>query len=339
MGGAPGHSLPRLRSRRQPQPLRGAPLLAPREARAPRPRRDAGEPRPLRRRDRRRCVAPLRGELLGRARARRRAEARGRAARRHRADRRPVRRRDGRASRLDRLPRRRTARRRAPARARAAPARGGPPHPHAGARARRLLVDGLHAAARSTTGTRGSTPTGSPPRSSSIAIPRAATRAVAKIARSLDRFVDAYPDDGGCDEGPSYWGRAGASLFEALELAPRGDGRAGRRLPRAGRAGDRPLHRERARRRRVVREHRRRVGARLARSRARLPLRPGDRRRDARRLRRVARRRGAARTARATSTTTAASPVPCRRSSTGAPSRGPRPRSRCRPRCGCPTCR
>jgi hypothetical protein len=42
--------------------------------------------------------------------------------------------------------------------------------------------------------------------------------AVAKIVRSLDRFVDAYPDDGGCDEGPSYWGRAGASLFEALEL-------------------------------------------------------------------------------------------------------------------------
>jgi hypothetical protein len=42
--------------------------------------------------------------------------------------------------------------------------------------------------------------------------------AVGKIARSLDRFVDAYPDDGGCDEGPSYWGRAGASLFESLEL-------------------------------------------------------------------------------------------------------------------------
>jgi hypothetical protein len=41
---------------------------------------------------------------------------------------------------------------------------------------------------------------------------------VRKIARSLDRFVDAYPDDGGCDEGPSYWGRAGASLFESLEL-------------------------------------------------------------------------------------------------------------------------
>ena len=43
-------------------------------------------------------------------------------------------------------------------------------------------------------------------------------RAVGKIARSLDRFIDAYPDDGGCDEGPGYWGRAGASLFESLEL-------------------------------------------------------------------------------------------------------------------------
>jgi hypothetical protein len=48
--------------------------------------------------------------------------------------------------------------------------------------------------------------------------PARRARSVAKIARSLDRFVDAYPDDGGCDEGPSYWGRAGASLFEALEL-------------------------------------------------------------------------------------------------------------------------
>jgi hypothetical protein len=48
--------------------------------------------------------------------------------------------------------------------------------------------------------------------------PARRTRAVAKIVRSLDRFVDAYPDDGGCDEGPSYWGRAGGSLFEALEL-------------------------------------------------------------------------------------------------------------------------
>jgi hypothetical protein len=48
--------------------------------------------------------------------------------------------------------------------------------------------------------------------------PARRARAVAKIARSLDRFVDVYPDDGGCDEGPAYWGRAAASLFESLEL-------------------------------------------------------------------------------------------------------------------------
>ncbi|MBM4029032.1 MAG: hypothetical protein FJ280_27090, partial [Planctomycetes bacterium] len=43
-------------------------------------------------------------------------------------------------------------------------------------------------------------------------------KAVAKIVRSLDFFFDAYDDDGGCDEGPGYWGRAGASLFDCLEL-------------------------------------------------------------------------------------------------------------------------
>jgi hypothetical protein len=49
-------------------------------------------------------------------------------------------------------------------------------------------------------------------------------RAVAKIGRSLDRFIDTYPDDGGCDEGPGYWGHAAASLFEALELLGSGTG-------------------------------------------------------------------------------------------------------------------
>lgn len=39
-----------------------------------------------------------------------------------------------------------------------------------------------------------------------------------KVLRSLDRFLDSYHDDGGCDEGPGYWGRAGASLFDNLEL-------------------------------------------------------------------------------------------------------------------------
>lgn len=43
-------------------------------------------------------------------------------------------------------------------------------------------------------------------------------RAVHKIIRGLDRFLDAYHDDGGCDEGPSYWSRAGGSLFDNLEL-------------------------------------------------------------------------------------------------------------------------
>jgi hypothetical protein len=43
-------------------------------------------------------------------------------------------------------------------------------------------------------------------------------QAVSKILHSLDRFLEGYGDDGGCDEGPSYWGRAGASLFDNLEL-------------------------------------------------------------------------------------------------------------------------
>ena len=42
--------------------------------------------------------------------------------------------------------------------------------------------------------------------------------ALAKIMRSLDLFIDPYPADGGCDEGPGYWMRAAASLYEALEL-------------------------------------------------------------------------------------------------------------------------
>jgi hypothetical protein len=39
-----------------------------------------------------------------------------------------------------------------------------------------------------------------------------------KVLRSLDAFLGPHPTDGGCDEGPSYWGRAGASLFESLEV-------------------------------------------------------------------------------------------------------------------------
>jgi len=41
---------------------------------------------------------------------------------------------------------------------------------------------------------------------------------VHKALRCLDHFLAVYHDDGGCEEGPSYWYRAGASLFDCLEL-------------------------------------------------------------------------------------------------------------------------
>ncbi len=44
---------------------------------------------------------------------------------------------------------------------------------------------------------------------------------VEKVIRSLDVFINTYPNDGGCDEGPSYWGRAGASLYQCLDLLKR----------------------------------------------------------------------------------------------------------------------
>ena len=44
------------------------------------------------------------------------------------------------------------------------------------------------------------------------------TEAIYKIMQSLDLFIDSYPDDGGCDEGPGYWSRAAGSLYDSLEL-------------------------------------------------------------------------------------------------------------------------
>lgn len=41
-------------------------------------------------------------------------------------------------------------------------------------------------------------------------------RALHKTFLEIQNYYDAIPSDGGCDEGPSYWGRAGASLFEFL---------------------------------------------------------------------------------------------------------------------------
>ena len=43
-------------------------------------------------------------------------------------------------------------------------------------------------------------------------------RVVSKSMRYLDNFLNCYAPDGGCDEGPAYWGAAGASLFDCLEL-------------------------------------------------------------------------------------------------------------------------
>lgn len=43
-------------------------------------------------------------------------------------------------------------------------------------------------------------------------------KVVTKSMSYLDNFLNCYAPDGGCDEGPAYWGAAGASLFDCLEL-------------------------------------------------------------------------------------------------------------------------
>jgi hypothetical protein len=41
---------------------------------------------------------------------------------------------------------------------------------------------------------------------------------VAKILNVLDQFLNPYPADGGCDEGPGYWGAAAASLYDNISM-------------------------------------------------------------------------------------------------------------------------
>lgn len=41
---------------------------------------------------------------------------------------------------------------------------------------------------------------------------------VHKLLDVLDEFVNPYPQDGGCDEGPSYWGAAAASLYDNIAM-------------------------------------------------------------------------------------------------------------------------
>ncbi|MBE7173608.1 MAG: heparinase II/III family protein [Williamsia sp.] len=41
---------------------------------------------------------------------------------------------------------------------------------------------------------------------------------VYKILQVLDEFLTPYPQDGGCDEGPGYWGAAAASLYDNIAM-------------------------------------------------------------------------------------------------------------------------
>ena len=41
---------------------------------------------------------------------------------------------------------------------------------------------------------------------------------ICEVLKSLDIFIDGYPEDGGCNEGPYYWDRATGSLFECMQL-------------------------------------------------------------------------------------------------------------------------
>ena len=40
--------------------------------------------------------------------------------------------------------------------------------------------------------------------------------ATSKICRSLDRYLEDYSNDGGCEEGPGYWGASAAAYFDCL---------------------------------------------------------------------------------------------------------------------------
>ncbi len=60
-----------------------------------------------------------------------------------------------------------------------------------------------------------------------------------RVIEGLDAFLAAYYPDGGCDEGTSYWNRAGGSLFDCLDLLAGASGGAldGFGLPLVGEIG------------------------------------------------------------------------------------------------------
>jgi hypothetical protein len=48
--------------------------------------------------------------------------------------------------------------------------------------------------------------------------PQKRLKGLYKTMRSSDKFINYYKDDGGCEEGPSYWSAAGGMLFNYLHL-------------------------------------------------------------------------------------------------------------------------
>lgn len=48
--------------------------------------------------------------------------------------------------------------------------------------------------------------------------PAKKAKGIYKTMESVDLFYNTYPNDGGCDEGPTYWGYAGGKAFEYLSL-------------------------------------------------------------------------------------------------------------------------
>lgn len=44
---------------------------------------------------------------------------------------------------------------------------------------------------------------------------------IKKVLKSVDQFINYYHNDGGCEEGPGYWGHAGGKLFDVLHLLHR----------------------------------------------------------------------------------------------------------------------
>lgn len=43
-------------------------------------------------------------------------------------------------------------------------------------------------------------------------------KGVSKMMLCLDKFINTYPDDGGCEEGPGYWNVAAGAMMDGLEL-------------------------------------------------------------------------------------------------------------------------